>query len=415
MLNLDKVDFGYINKEGSTIYSACFEHCLNATRQLKRPASEVSKLIDQAEEIFFILIDEGQKRGFNTDEILEIPDSTGQTCFMIASIKSKKITNYIIQRNIKINSIDSRMMIPQFKYEDLSIKMMEKGINPNIIDYTGYSQVQRYPDSFKSKESQELLKKFQKSIHYSINDIKCDKDCPTDCPSSFKKYYYKEGKLVDIENGDRLGQGGFGMVFKVEFHGKQMAAKCVRIGKIESQKFTEDAQSDLQKNIAEYTTQLGSPGSGIIMPTAIVRQQDQKQDENKKWIASNYNIYIYPKYHKNLYELHDKYHDQFTEQILADIIHQCITRKSSIFENPIYHLRVQPLWTVILSLLNKGSNLGRTLKSLETLGQHNQTHNDIKPQNYLVKFLDGNRHEMDEKEWKKKWKNGTNEIGRAHV
>ena len=31
------------------------------------------------------------------------------------------------------------------------------------------------------------------------------------------------------------------------------------------------------------------------------------------------------------------------------------------------------------------------LKSLETLNQHNQIHNDIKPQNYLAKFLNGDK------------------------
>ena len=136
------------------------------------------------------------------------------------------------------------------------------------------------------------------------------------------------------------------MVFKIEFHGKQMAAKCVRIGKIEFQKLTEDAQSDLQKNIAEYTTQLGSPGSGIIVPTAICRQQDQKE-ENGKWIAINYNIFIYPKFDLNLYEFHEKYYGQFTEEILANIIDQCITRKSSNPKKTIYHLRVQSSTTVI--------------------------------------------------------------------
>ena len=29
------------------------------------------------------------------------------------------------------------------------------------------------------------------------------------------------------------------------------------------------------------------------------------------------------------------------------------------------------------------------MQSLETLGRHNQTHNDIKPQNFLVKFENG--------------------------
>ena len=130
---------------------------------------------------------------------------------------------------------------------------------------------------------------------------------------------------------NRIGHGGFGMVFEVEFHGKQMAAKCVRIGKIEKRTYSYEVGIDLQKNIAEYTTQVGTPGSGIILPTAIARQQDQEQDENGDWIALNYNIFIYPLYDCNLYELTEYYHDEYTEKILGNIIDQCLTRKSSNF------------------------------------------------------------------------------------
>ena len=42
--------------------------------------------------------------------------------------------------------------------------------------------------------------------------------------------------------------------------------------------------------------------------------------------SSNYNIFIYPLYDCNLYELHQNYFDQFTEEIVADIIDQCFIR-----------------------------------------------------------------------------------------
>ena len=70
-------------------------------------------------------------------------------------------------------------------------------------------------------------------------------------------------------------------------------------------------------------------GSGIIVPVAFVRQQNQEQDGNGKWIAKNYNIYIYPLYDCNLDELHGNYFDYFTEEIIADIIHQCFIRTGS--------------------------------------------------------------------------------------
>merc|ERR1711946_103988 len=104
--------------------------------------------------------------------------------------------------------------------------------------------------------------------------------------------------------------------------------KCVLIGQIQFQTLTKDAVSDLEKNISEIRTQMASSGSGIIVPEAFVRQQNQEQDDNGKWIAKNYNVYVYPLYNCNLYELHEKHFDQFTEEILGNIIHQCFNRKS---------------------------------------------------------------------------------------
>ena len=68
------------------------------------------------------------------------------------------------------------------------------------------------------------------------------------------------------------------------------------------------------------------------------------------WKSRNYNVYVYPLYHCNLYEFHNDFHEKFNNQILEHVLSQCLT-------------------------------------SLNTLHQNSTTHNDIKPQNYLVKFL----------------------------
>ena len=88
----------------------------------------------------------------------------------------------------------------------------------------------------------------------------------------------------------------------------------------------EDNVSDFEKSISEIRIQMASDGSGIIVPVAFVRQQNQEQHDNGKWIAKNYNIYIYPLYDCNLDELHGNYFDKFTEEIIANIIHQCFIR-----------------------------------------------------------------------------------------
>ena len=92
---MDEVDFGYIGKNGITIYRRCFTPYLNARFVLERPEAEWKKLVTQTETVFDFLVEEGNKRGFNVDEILEIPSSDGSTCFLVASQCSKKILNYI--------------------------------------------------------------------------------------------------------------------------------------------------------------------------------------------------------------------------------------------------------------------------------------------------------------------------------
>jgi len=293
---------------------------------LKRPEAEWKKLISKTEIVFDFLVEEGNKRGFNVDSILEIPSSNGSTCFNIASQCSKKIMNYIIGRGVKVNSITTDMMVPGFNYPDLTVPMMKKGINPHVISFSGNSRIDLDPSSFKSDEAKQLLVQFPRSIHFSIEDINCENTCPSDCLSAFKKFYYKNGEFVKMTDGNRIGQGGFGSVFKGSFHGKDKALKCVMIGQIEWQQYASDALSDLEKNIFEIRIQMATGGSGIIVPEAFVRQQNQEQDENGKWIAKNYNIYVYPLYDCNLNELHENHFHRFTEEAIGNIIHQCFIR-----------------------------------------------------------------------------------------
>ena len=324
---MEQVDFGYVGRGGFTIYRQCFQRYINTRFTLERPEGEWKKLVSKTETVFDFLIEEGNKRGFDVESILEIPTSEGSTCFNLASRCSKKIMQFIIGRGIKVNSIQTNMMVPAFIYPDLAFPMMEKRINPYVIDFKGDSQIDLYPSSFKSDEAKQLLAQFPRSIHFSIEDINCkNTTCPSDCSSTFKKFYFKNGEFVKMTDGNRIGQGGFGSVFRGKFHGEDKALKCVLIGQIKIQRMVEDAVSDLEKNISEIRIQMASGGSGIIVPEAFIRQQNQEQDDNGEWIAKNYNVYVYPLYDCNLYELHEKHFDQFTEEILGNIIHQCFIR-----------------------------------------------------------------------------------------
>ena len=215
---MEEVDFGYVGRDGCTIYRQCFLRYLYARFVLKRPEADWSKVVKDTEKVFWYLVEQGTKYGFNVDSILEIPDSTGDTCFSIASRCSEKISKYIIERGIKVNSIRTEMMIPDFRFPDLSIQMMKKGINPYVISYSDNNSIDLYPSSFESEEAKQLLKPFPRSVHFSVEDINCTETCPVDCPSKFQKFYYKNGDLVKMTIENRIGQGGFGSVFKGLFH-----------------------------------------------------------------------------------------------------------------------------------------------------------------------------------------------------
>ena len=328
---MEQVDFGFAGEDGFTIYRMCFEKYIRNRFTLKW-AKLVEKVVTETEAVFDFLVKQGINNANDVDAILEIPNANGETCFDLASRCSYKICDYIISRGIRVNTINTKMMVPEMGISTSTsgLEMMKLGINPQVIAYDGNSPLDLYPKEFKSEEAKRLLATFPRSVHYSIEDIECEESCPAKCRSNFKRFYYKNGSLVEMTDQNRIGSGGFGMVFKGLFHGKPMAMKCMLIGKIEWRDYVKDAKFDLERNISEYRSQkVAAVGSGVIVPVACVRQQNQEKDANGKWIAKNYNIYIYPLYDCNLDELHGNYYDQFTEEIIAEIIHQCFIRTGS--------------------------------------------------------------------------------------
>ena len=142
-------------------------------------------------------------------------------------------------------------------------------------------------------------------------------------------YYSKNGEFLKMRDENKIGLDVFGSVYKGSFHGKQMAMKFIPVGLIEEQNKVKATNCYLEKNISEIQLQISSGDSGILLPEALVRQQHQEKNENGELIVQIYNILIYPLYDCNLYELHKKYFYKFTDDILIDILQQCLTRKRS--------------------------------------------------------------------------------------
>ena len=105
------------------------------------------------EDRFFKLVEAGQKYGYDTDAIIEMPNLLGSTVFETATLFSAKICMYILNRNIRVNNILTNFVYPVFqiflssnpcsgcalKPPDMSRslviweKMLKKGINPKVI------------------------------------------------------------------------------------------------------------------------------------------------------------------------------------------------------------------------------------------------------------------------------------------
>ena len=216
-----------------------------------------------------------------------------------------------------------------------------------------------------------LIAKFNRSVYFSIEDISCQENCPPKCKTRMKAFYLNNGPMVKMTEPNQIGKGGYGNVYKGEWHTKRAAFKCVLIDlgrtahketneyldknpEMRGQSFSEIKR--LHKETEEFSKPFSLSGPGILQPIAFFRQQNQYDDGEKTtfgdiwWKPRNYNVYVYPLYDCNLYELHNDYHGVFTDEILEHILSQCLT-------------------------------------SLNTLHKNKTTHNDIKPRNFLVKFL----------------------------
>ena len=331
------MDWKYVDKFGCNLFFTSFQPIVKFGK--KRPNKIWLHLVPAIEERFEYLIAECEKKidEETLNSILEIPVRSGCNCFRDATKFSEKITNLLLKRGLSINSITLYNEVASFKLPQHAAEMIARGVNPKIIRYDGKNCLEGFKDTFSDTKLMDAVNHYFPdpiAIHFTTQDIDCGESCPRksgrNCPSRFKKFYYKEGPFVEMRADNKLGSGGFGMVYEGMFHGKAKAMKITPT-EIKYNLIIRDAVSELEKNIAEYDieTQLSAAGSGVIIPEAFIRQQNQERDVDGKWIAKNYNIYVYPVYHCDLYKLHEDYFHQFTEAIVADIIHQCFIRIGS--------------------------------------------------------------------------------------
>ena len=268
-------------------------------------------------------MDQGKRKNINTNKLIEKPSITGETCFQIASGMSKEISKYILENNIEVDFISKKFMLPWFKFKELTKMMLLKNINPFIV-YKGMNQLDRYPDRFANFH--ETVNQFDRAAFYFTEDTKCNEKCSPGCNSTFKRFKCYRGVLAKIEPNNLIGNGAFGTVYKGKWHGEDVAMKCTILTDSKWRNDVANIQIKFEQQASEYLLQSSTSGDGVLLPYAMFRQQNQELVKDQ-WKEINYHVTIYPKYDCNLYELHEQKYDVFSDDIMENMLHQCLSRK----------------------------------------------------------------------------------------
>ena len=232
-VELNFVDFSKTDEYGRNIFGSLMDQGIAAYSENH---SLLRNLMSKIEEIFLFLITVATERlgEEKIDRILESPDHSGHTVFLLASYLSKKISGWILDRNIDIAFVDDKWLTPVFWFDSNFEKMLEKGINPFVVPYSGTSEFdlrnfenidQKFLESFiTGKITEEKTEAF-----YSFQDSKCSEECEKMCEDKMLKFKLYTGKR-NFETGKR---GGEGIVTFGHWHRKPAAFKLLELGKIE--------------------------------------------------------------------------------------------------------------------------------------------------------------------------------------
>ena len=337
---MHKVDFGYVDAyHGATLYHSCLQgyiSMIEKERQIKLTQKEISqRTLDN----LIYLIEKGNQHYANISKILSKPNQIGETVFMTMCFESgiKSITEFLLRWDIEINIIQldfgtcNLMVLPEFNETFLAKKM-----NPKIINDSGRSPLDFLEQSSMtiSPKLRKLIDMYPNAVYFSTVPQLCNDNCKKYCKSKMEPFRIGmngNGEYITADDSTRIGQGGFGTVFRGDWHNKDSAFKYILIRDQANQNlnYVHEAYNQFNKNIIEYREHLDvskNPNSGVIIPTAFYRQQLQSKNDNGKWVAFNYNVFVYPLYDCNLHELHSNHYDMMTTEVKLDIIDQCFTR-----------------------------------------------------------------------------------------
>ena len=336
---MHQVDFGHVDTLGGTLYHRCIQPYIAKFTHKKRSKFTEEETAQRTLDNLFYLIDKGDQHKADLQKILSQPNQIGDTVFQVMcyNMGGTPIVDFLLRWNVDINIVKldfgtcNLITVPEYNEILLARKM-----NPKIIDSTGQSPLDvLQKSSFSiSPKLQKLINIYPNAVYYSTVPQTCNAECPQYCKSKMEPFRIGmngNGEYITANDSTRIGQGGFGTVFHGKWHGKDSAFKyiLIRDEKNNNTNYVHEAYNHFNKNIIEYREQLDvskNPNSGVIIPNAFYRQQLQDRDTNGKWVAYNYNVFVYPRYDCNLHQLHNDYYTVMDKDIKMNIIDQCFKR-----------------------------------------------------------------------------------------
>ena len=262
-------------------------------------------LMSKIEEIFFFLISAAKEHldEEEINQIIESPDHGGGTLFSTASYLSKKISRWILDRNVEVAFVDNMWLTPQFLFKSNYEKMLKKGINPFVVSFSGNTQ---FDFINPEKIDQKLLERFisgnlteeRTEAYYSFQDSECNEKCGDSCKDQMLKFKLYTGKKR-FKKGKR---GGEGCVTFGTWHRKPAAFKILELGKVERVDDADVSILNAERTRVEFETISKLSHPNILKVLHVFRhQKTKKRFENRSF--ENNTVIVMEKHDKNIGEL----------------------------------------------------------------------------------------------------------------
>ena len=231
-----------------------------------------------------------------------------------------------------MNNCTSIFETAHFSNVEITKKMIQF-VNPKIITSKSHLDgcqlydinPQNFPDNLAAE-----AEKYPNSIYVAVIDQHCNPDCTTDCKSKMTAFYYINGVYIDRTIAEKVGKGGFGDVYKGDWHGKVAVFKFIKMNmkSLTGMVYAEDLGADLKKRLVEINK---VPNDSIILkPLGHFRQQEQSLDQSTgKYIAENFEVIVSPKCRMDLEQFKTDEYPKLQDtncDLLLFILKECLKR-----------------------------------------------------------------------------------------